>query len=109
MAFRANGVLWIQRQQDSASSGAGAGEYLAAGRSRTRHYRRYQTWLVAGKRDANRNAVILARINQVVGGNGQIVHEGIAQQAEHCLAGRKVAVVSELKAVGPVVDCVEDE
>jgi len=31
MAFRAYGVLWIQRRQNTASSGAGAGEYLAAG------------------------------------------------------------------------------
>src|SRR5579864_230854 len=68
-----------------------------------------QSWLVAGKRDAYRYAVFLARINQEVGSNGHIVHEGIAQQAEHCLASRKVAVISKLKAVGPVVDGVEDE
>src|SRR6266403_4011848 len=64
---------------------------------------------LAGKRDANRHAVLLPRVNQVVGGDGQIVHEGVAQQAEHCLAGWKFVVISELKAVSPVANCVEDK
>jgi hypothetical protein len=69
----------------------------------------YWTNLIAYKRDANRYAVLLARIDQVVGDDGQIVHEGIAQEAEHCLARRKVVVVPELKAVRAIADCVEDE
>jgi hypothetical protein len=61
------------------------------------------------KRDANCDAVLLARVDQVVGGDGQIVHEGVAQETEHCLAGRKIAVVPELKAVRAIADGVEDE
>jgi hypothetical protein len=52
--------------------------------------------------------VALHRVS-IVDGDGQIVHEGVAQEAEHCLARRKVGVVSELKAVGTIADCVDDE
>jgi len=65
--------------------------------------------LAPDKCDADRYAILLARIDEEVGGHGQIVHEGVPQEAEHCLPGRKVVVVSELKAEGALGDCVEAE
>jgi hypothetical protein len=65
--------------------------------------------LALNKRYANRYAVFLARIDEEVGRDGQVVHEGITQEAEHCLASRKVGVVSELEAHSAIGDGVEDK
>jgi hypothetical protein len=75
----------------------------------TEHYRGHWNDLFPDECDPNRYAVLLARIDEEVGGDGQIVHEGVAQEAEHCLPGRKFVVVSELKAEGAIADCVKDE
>ena len=71
---------------------------------------RLWSWLKwASKRDANGHAVFLGRIDQKVGDDVEIVHKGVAEQAEHCLAGRKIGVVSQLETQGAVAQRVEDE
>src|SRR5262245_56971284 len=58
----------------------------------------YRLWIWlkrASERHANGHAVFLGRIDQKVGDDVEIVHKGVAEQAEHCLAGRKIGVVSQ--------------
>src|SRR5206468_9882838 len=62
------------------SSPAGGG--LAAGCPNDRRLWIDLKW--ATKRHANGNAVLLGRIDQKIGDDGEIVHKGIAEQAEHC-------------------------
>src|SRR5437867_3046205 len=88
-----------------ASSPAGGG--LAAGCPN--YWRLWIDLKWATKRHANGNAVFLGRIDQKIGDDGEIVHKGIAEQAEHCLAGRKIGVVSELETQCAVAQGVENE
>jgi hypothetical protein len=79
------------------------------GRARTREEFLKPKSCITYQRDADGDAVYSAGFDQVVGADREIMDEGVTQQAEHRLPGRKIIVITKLEAVPPLADGVEDE